>query len=70
MPVDRIPLTAVKSALEAGKVDWFMVSYAHAVHAFTNPDADKYKIPGIGYNEKAATRSWDEMKRFFAAQLK
>jgi dienelactone hydrolase len=63
-------ITAVKSALEAGKVDWFMVSYAHAVHAFTNPDADKYKIPGIGYNEKAATRSWDEMKRFFAAQLK
>lgn len=50
--------------------DWYMVSYAHAVHAFSNPDADSYKIPGIGYNEKAARRSWDEMQRFFQEQLK
>ncbi len=50
-------------------LDWYMVEYAHAVHAFSNPDADSYKIPGIGYNEKAARRSWDEMQRFFKEQL-
>lgn len=62
-------IAQVKEALDAGKVDWFMVTYAGAVHAFTNPDADSFHIPGIGYNEKAATRSWDEMKRFFKVQL-
>ena len=60
----------VKDALDAGKVDWYMVTYADAVHAFTNPDADSFHIPGIGYNKKAAERSWDEMQRFFKVQLR
>jgi dienelactone hydrolase len=63
-------IDGMRKALDAAKVDWFMVSYAQAVHAFTNPDADSFKIPGIGYNEKAAKRSWDEMARFFQTQLK
>ena len=58
-------IDAVRKALDAAKVDWYMVSYANAVHAFTNPDADSYNIPGIAYNEKAAERSWQEMQRFF-----
>jgi dienelactone hydrolase len=62
-------IAQVKEALDAGKVDWFMVTYAGAVHAFTNPEADSFHIPGIAYNEKAATRSWQEMKDFFQAQL-
>ena len=59
----------VRVSLDKGKVDWYMVTYAHAVHAFSNPDADSFKIPGIGYNEKAARRSWDEMQRFFQEQF-
>jgi dienelactone hydrolase len=59
----------VRVSLDKGKVDWYMVTYANAVHAFSNPDADSFKIPGIGYNEKAARRSWDEMQRFFQEQL-
>jgi dienelactone hydrolase len=62
-------ITGLQKALDAAKVDWFMVTYAQAVHAFTNPDADSFKIPGIGYNEKAAVRSWDEMQRFFKVQF-
>jgi dienelactone hydrolase len=58
-------IDAVRKALDGAKVDWYMVSYANAVHAFTNPDADSFHIPGIGYNEKAARRSWEEMQRFF-----
>jgi dienelactone hydrolase len=58
-------IDAVRKSLDAAKVDWYMVSYANAVHAFSNPDADSYNIPGIGYNEKAAKRSWEEMQRFF-----
>ena len=63
-------IDGMRKALDAAKVDWFMVSYAQAVHAFTNPGADSFRIPGIGYNEKAATRSWDEMARFFQVQFK
>ena len=59
----------VRTSLDKAKVDWYMVTYANAVHAFTNPDADSFKIPGIGYNEKAARRSWDEMRRFFREQF-
>ncbi len=63
-------IAQVKSALDAGKVDWYMVTYANAVHAFTNPDADSFHLDGIGYNEKAAVRSWDEMQHFFQTTLK
>ncbi|EGT55812.1 hypothetical protein CAEBREN_21500 [Caenorhabditis brenneri] len=38
--------------------DFVFVSHAKAVHAFTEPEADSFNAPGIGYNEKAATRSW------------
>ena len=62
-------IAQVKDALEKGNVDWYMVTYAHAVHAFTNPEADSFKIPGIGYNEKAEKRSWAEMQRFFRERL-
>jgi dienelactone hydrolase len=62
-------IDGLQKALDAVKVDWFMVTYANAVHAFTNPEADSFKIPGIGYNEKAARRSWDEMLRFFTEQF-
>ena len=60
----------VRTSLDKAKVDWYMVTYANAVHAFTNPDADSFKIPGIGYNEKAARRSWAEMQDFFREQFR
>lgn len=63
-------IAQVKQALDAGHVDWYMVTYADTVHSFTNPKADEYHIDGVAYNEKAAKRSWEEMKRFFAVQLK
>uniref|UniRef100_A0A1I7T030 DLH domain-containing protein n=1 Tax=Caenorhabditis tropicalis TaxID=1561998 RepID=A0A1I7T030_9PELO len=40
------------------EADFVFVSHAKAVHAFTEPDADSFNAPGIGYNEKAAKRSW------------
>ncbi len=63
-------IDAVKKALDAGGVDWYMVSYAHAVHSFSNPEANGYHIDGAAYNEKADKRSWDEMQRFFKAEFR
>ena len=46
-------------------VDWQMNFYGNAVHSFTNPEADSLGMTGVGYNEKAAHRSWEAMKTFF-----
>jgi len=43
-------------------VDWQMKLYGNAVHSFTNPEANS---EGAAYDEKAAKRSWREMKHFF-----
>jgi dienelactone hydrolase len=51
-------------------VDWQMNIYSGAVHAFTNPNADSFHIPGIAYNAEADRRSWQAMKDFFAEIFK
>lgn len=61
-------LDSFLKSMEDGKFDYQFVSYAHAVHAFTNPDADKAAangLAGVGYNEAADHRSWKHMKGFF-----
>ncbi len=63
-------IAEVKKGLDEGGVDWYMVTYAHAMHAFTNPDAGKYGVKGVAYDAKAARRSWQEMRHFFDVQLK
>jgi dienelactone hydrolase len=61
-------IAAFEQAAEAGEFDWQWVSYAGAVHAFSNPGADelgkKNNIP-VRYHEVAARRSWEHMKVFF-----
>lgn len=52
--------------MQKSKADFQFVEYAGAVHAFTNPKADEFKIPGVAYNEKADKRSWELMRQFFA----
>lgn len=55
-------------ALDDAKLDYQFVSYAGAVHAFTNPQADELAkrngLQGVAYNAVAARRSWNEMKTF------
>ncbi|NET02412.1 MAG: dienelactone hydrolase family protein [Sphaerospermopsis sp. SIO1G2] len=50
--------------MREANVDWQLISYGGAVHAFTNP---KYKgeIKGALYDRKADKRSWKAMKQFF-----
>ena len=44
-------------------VDHQLIAYGHAVHSFTNPDADG-SMPGVLYDEKADRRSWNAMCQF------
>jgi len=67
--VKKEDLDALLKGLDGAKLDYQFVSYAGAVHAFTNPDADKIAaatgLP-IAYNAAADARSWANMRTFFA----
>ena len=59
---------AFLQSMEAGKFDYQFISYAGAVHAFTNPGADDFAkagLNGVGYNAAADRRSWAHMQAFF-----
>lgn len=56
---------AFEQEMRENHVDWEIDIYGGAVHAFTNPGADKHGIPGVAYNAKADHRSWEAMTRLF-----
>jgi dienelactone hydrolase len=58
-------IAAFQKEMRDANVDWQMNIYGGALHSFTNPDADKFGIPGVGYNERADKRSWQAIKAFF-----
>lgn len=55
--------------MKDAKIDYIFIAYAGAVHAFTNPDADKVGLPSVGYQRAADERSWRHMKDLFAERL-
>jgi len=67
-----VPDDAVKAFEDdlrtAPEVDWQLVSYSGAMHAFTVPNADSPEH-GAAYDERADRRSWTAMKDFFAEAL-
>jgi dienelactone hydrolase len=66
--IKKEDIDAFTQALDAAKLDYQWVSYAGAVHAFSNPGADaiaaKAGIP-IAYNAAADRRSWAHLRAFF-----
>ncbi len=66
--IKKEDIEAFTKALDAAKLDYQFISYAGAVHAFTNPEADKLgaanNIP-IAYHAAADARSWAHMETFF-----
>lgn len=66
--VKKETLDEFLKGMNDGKFDYQFISYAGAIHAFTNPDADKFAaagLNGVGYNAAADQRSWSHMKVFF-----
>jgi len=63
-------LAAFEDELRQAKVDWQLVKYGGAVHAFTDWNAGDNPQQGAAYNEKADRRSWEAMKQFFAEIFK
>jgi dienelactone hydrolase len=61
---------AFEDEMRSGGVDWQLVAYGGAVHAFTNPSAGNDKSRGAAYNAAADRRSWAAMKAFFGEIFK
>ena len=59
-------LAAFEKEMRDAKVDWQLVFYGGAVHAFTQPLAGNDNSKGAAYNERADQRSWRAMKDFFS----
>ncbi|HEY3267606.1 MAG TPA: dienelactone hydrolase family protein [Armatimonadota bacterium] len=62
-------LAAFQDEMRKAGVDYQIVLYGGAVHAFTNPDAGNDPSIGAAYNEKADRRSWQAMQDFFNETL-
>lgn len=63
-----VTLAAVEAFMKemsATQVDWQVVLYSGAVHAFTDPAAGNDPSKGIAYNAEADKRSWQAMRDFF-----
>jgi len=54
-----------KAALDKAGVKYQFESFPGAVHSFTVKDADKREIKGMGYNEAADKKSWQQMQDLF-----
>ena len=66
--IKKEDIDAFMKAMNDGKFDYQFISYAGAVHAFSNPGADKIAaVTGlpIAYNAAADKRSWAHMRAFF-----
>lgn len=63
-------VAAFEEEMRQGGVDWQLVAYGGAVHAFTDWNAGNDNSKGAAYNERADRRSWEAMKQFFAEVLK
>jgi dienelactone hydrolase len=57
---------AFADEMRAAGVDWQLVAYSGAVHAFTIVEAGNDNSKGAAYNATADRRSWKAMENFFA----
>ena len=62
-------VAAFKKEMRDGGVDWQLIYYSDAVHAFTQKMAGNDKSKGAAYDAKADARSWAHMKQFFVEAL-
>ena len=68
VPAEQV--AAFTSEMRAAKVDWQLVAYGGAVHAFSDPGAGNDPSRGAAYDEKAARRSSEAMLAFFREILR
>jgi dienelactone hydrolase len=55
---------AFEKEMKSAGADYTLVKYPGAVHAFTNPDADKAGMNGVSYDKSADEKSWAALMTF------
>ncbi|MFF9147400.1 dienelactone hydrolase family protein [Streptomyces sp. NPDC014861] len=65
-PVQRDAFTA---EMQAAGVDWRLVVYGGALHAFHHPSVDHTVRPGVGYHPRHAQRAWKDVVDLLAECL-
>ena len=63
--VPATELTRFSSEMTTAGARFEIVSYPGAKHSFTNPDADKVGMDGLGYDAAADQQSWAQMLKMF-----
>jgi len=58
-------IQAFEDEMRKARADWQFNVYGGAKHSFTNPNAGKYHVAALAYNEQADHHSWQAMKDFF-----
>ena len=70
---DLVPpaqVAAFEDEMRSADVDWQVIKYGGARHAFTNRvDAEALAKIGFGYDSRADARSWDAMRAFLEETL-
>ncbi len=64
--VSKSDIEAFRKELDDSNVDYQLVLYSGAVHAFTNPEAGIDPSKGAAYNPVADKRSWNAMLAFLS----
>ncbi|WP_406135091.1 dienelactone hydrolase family protein [Streptomyces sp. NBC_01089] len=65
-PAQRDAFTA---EMQAAGVDWRLVVYGGALHAFHHPPVDHTVRPGVGYHPRHAQRAWHDIVDLLAECL-
>jgi dienelactone hydrolase len=68
VPAEQI--NGFRKEMEDAKVDYRLISYPGAVHAFTIKEAGGDNSKGAAYNAQADADSWRKMKEFFGEIFK
>ncbi len=62
--VPEADVSAFMKEMKQAGIDWTLIQYGGAVHAFTIPNAGNDNSKGAAYNEKADRRSWIAFQDF------
>ncbi|WP_340560082.1 dienelactone hydrolase family protein [Streptomyces sp. GSL17-111] len=57
---------AFTAEMEAAGVDWRLVVYGGALHAFHHPPVDHTVLPGVGHHPRHAQRAWRDIVALLA----
>jgi dienelactone hydrolase len=63
-------VVALGNELTQAGCDWQIHAYGNVAHGFTNPKAHEIGVPGVVYNQVAASRSWDSFTDLLAETLR